>query len=96
MFNVFSTNPSLGCWWLRQSLTTEVTENEPESPWSSLLCNWKLSVARATELVPNEAVAKRTRGIRSYLSTMRKQGHTMLRALSVVFLGRLLPGPWGI
>jgi transposase len=34
--------------------------------------------------------------IRSYLSTMRKQGHTMLRALSAVFLGCPLPVAWGI
>jgi transposase len=29
--------------------------------------------------------------IRSYLSTMRKQGHAMLDALSTVFAGRPLP-----
>jgi transposase len=34
--------------------------------------------------------------IRSYLSTMRKQGHTMLAALRAVFLGRPLPVAWGI
>lgn len=34
--------------------------------------------------------------IRSYLSTMRKQGRAMLPALSAVFLGRPLPVAWGI
>jgi transposase len=33
--------------------------------------------------------------IRSYLSTMRKQGHAMLPALSAVFLGRPFPIAWG-
>jgi transposase-like protein len=34
--------------------------------------------------------------IRSYLSTMRKQGRAMLPALSAVFLGRPFPIAWGI
>ena len=34
--------------------------------------------------------------IRSYLSTMRKQGHAMLPALKAVCLGRPLPVAWGI
>lgn len=34
--------------------------------------------------------------IRSYLSTMRKQGRPRLPALSTVFLGRPLPVAWGI
>lgn len=34
--------------------------------------------------------------IRSYLSTMRKQGRAMLPALCAVFLGRPLPIAWGI
>src|SRR5690349_10985041 len=34
--------------------------------------------------------------IRSYLSTMQKQGHPMLCALSAVFLGRPFPIAWGI
>ena len=33
--------------------------------------------------------------IRSYLSTMRKQGHTMLAALAPVFVGKPLPIAWG-
>lgn len=33
--------------------------------------------------------------IRSYLSTMRKQVHAMLPALSAVFLGRPFPIAWG-
>ncbi len=33
--------------------------------------------------------------IRSYLSTMQKQGHTMLTALSAVFHGQSLPVAWG-
>ena len=33
--------------------------------------------------------------IRSYLATMRKQGHTMLDALAAVFAGKLLPVAWG-
>jgi transposase len=33
--------------------------------------------------------------IRSYLSTMRKQGHTMLSSLSAVFHGQPLPVAWG-
>jgi hypothetical protein len=33
--------------------------------------------------------------IRNYRSTMRKQGHTMLPALSAIFLGRPLPVAWG-
>jgi transposase len=33
--------------------------------------------------------------LRSYLSTMRKQGHGMLDALSAVFAGRPLPVAWG-
>jgi transposase len=33
--------------------------------------------------------------MRSYLSTMRKQGRPMLPALSTVFLGRPLPVAWG-
>lgn len=32
--------------------------------------------------------------IRSYLSTMRKQGHTMLTALAAVFAGKPLPVAW--
>jgi transposase len=34
--------------------------------------------------------------IRSYLSTMRKQGHSMLAALTAVFTGTPLPLAWGI
>jgi transposase len=34
--------------------------------------------------------------IRSYLGTMRKQGHGMLYALAAVFAGRPLPIAWGI
>ena len=34
--------------------------------------------------------------IRSYLSTMRKQGHAMLAALAAVFAGRPLPIAWEI
>jgi len=33
--------------------------------------------------------------IRSYLSTMRKQGHGMLEALAAVFVGHPLPVAWG-
>lgn len=33
--------------------------------------------------------------IRSYLSTMRKQGHAMLAALAAVFMGMPLPIAWG-
>jgi transposase len=33
--------------------------------------------------------------IRSYLSTMQKQGHPMLSALTAVFHGQPLPGAWG-
>jgi transposase len=33
--------------------------------------------------------------IRSYVSTMRKQGHAMLPALKAVFLGRPFPVAWG-
>jgi transposase len=33
--------------------------------------------------------------IRSYLSTMRKQGHAMLAALAAVFVGKPLPVAWG-
>src|SRR5258707_7108733 len=33
--------------------------------------------------------------IRSYLGTMRKQGHGMLQALAAVFAGRPLPVAWG-
>jgi transposase len=33
--------------------------------------------------------------IRSYLSTMRKQGHAMLAALIAVFVGKPLPVAWG-
>jgi transposase len=33
--------------------------------------------------------------IRSYLSTMRKQGHAMLAALAAVFVGKPLPIAWG-
>ena len=32
--------------------------------------------------------------IRSYLSTMRKQGHSMLTALAAVFAGQPLPVAW--
>ena len=32
--------------------------------------------------------------IRSYLSTMRKQGHRMLTALATVFAGQPLPVAW--
>ena len=32
--------------------------------------------------------------IRSYLSTMRKQGHGMLAALAAVFAGQPLPIAW--
>jgi len=32
--------------------------------------------------------------IRSYLSTMRKQGHAMLAALAAVFAGTPLPVAW--
>jgi len=32
--------------------------------------------------------------IRSYLSTMRKQGHTMLAALAAVFAGKPFPIAW--
>jgi transposase len=31
---------------------------------------------------------------RSYLSTMRKQGHAMLAALAAVFAGKPLPVAW--
>ena len=34
--------------------------------------------------------------IRSYLSTLRKQGHAMLDALAAVFAGRPLPIAWGL
>jgi transposase len=34
--------------------------------------------------------------IRSYLSTVRKQGHAMLGALAAVFAGRPLPIAWGL
>jgi transposase len=34
--------------------------------------------------------------IRSYLSTMRKQGHPMLAALTAVFTHQPLPIAWGI
>jgi len=33
--------------------------------------------------------------IRSYLSTMRKQGHSMLAALAAVFVGKPFPVAWG-
>ena len=33
--------------------------------------------------------------IRSYLSTMHKQGHSMLTALAAVFAGQPLPVAWG-
>ena len=33
--------------------------------------------------------------IRSYLSTMRKQGHGMLAALAAVFAGQPFPIAWG-
>ena len=33
--------------------------------------------------------------IRSYLSTMRKQGHPMLAALAAVFAGKPLAVAWG-
>jgi transposase len=33
--------------------------------------------------------------IRSYLSTMRKQGHTMLAALAAAFDGKPFPVAWG-
>ena len=33
--------------------------------------------------------------IRSYLSTMQKQGHSMLSALTAVFHGQPLPVAWG-
>ncbi len=33
--------------------------------------------------------------IRSYLSTMRKQGHAMLAALAAVFVGKPFPVAWG-
>ncbi len=33
--------------------------------------------------------------IRSYLSTMRKQGHAMLAALAAIFVGKPLPVAWG-
>ena len=33
--------------------------------------------------------------IRSYLSTMRKQGHAMLAALAAVFAGQPFPVAWG-
>lgn len=34
--------------------------------------------------------------IRSYLSTMRKQGHSAFEALLAVFAGKPLPVAWGI
>src|SRR5438477_5632377 len=33
--------------------------------------------------------------LRSYLSTMRKQGHGMLAALAAVFVGKPFPVAWG-
>jgi len=51
---------------------------------------WLLTNARI--FVKN---SKGTCRIRSYLSTMRKQGHAMLAALAAVFVDKPFPVAWG-
>jgi hypothetical protein len=40
------------------------------------------------------AITTRARSVRSYLSTMCKQGHAMLAALAAVFVGKPFPVAW--
>jgi hypothetical protein len=60
------------------------------------ICAWSRVQQKIAGTFRSEDGATAFCRIRSYLSTMRKQGHTMLAALAAVFVGKPFPVAWGI
>jgi transposase len=67
-------------------------------PFTNNQAEWDLRMVKVQQKIVgtfrSEVGATAFCHIRSYLSTMRKQGHTMLAALAAVFAGKPLPIAW--